>query len=113
VIFFRIDAGLISAPLTFALRSAEHAKSQSMESRIREALEAHPPALAATALECMEHLSILKRWYYRSNRMGEIFLADEKGTLPMRRLVRGISRVFRGEKPDPEPMASQQPPASP
>jgi excinuclease ABC subunit C len=111
VVFFRIDTGLISAPLTFALRSPEHTKSQSMESRIQEALAGHPPAVAATALESMEHLAILKRWFYRSSRMGEIFFADEKGVLPMRRLVRGISRVFRGEKPEPEPMAPQPPPA--
>ncbi len=111
VVFFRFDAGSISAPLAFALRSPEHAKSQSMESRIHEALTNHPPAVAGTAVESMEHLAILKRWYYRSSRVGEIFFADEKGVLPMRRLVRGISRVFRGEKPDPEPMASQPPPA--
>ncbi|MGA9042563.1 MAG: UvrB/UvrC motif-containing protein [Terriglobales bacterium] len=111
VVFFRLDAGSISAPLAFALRSPEHAKSQSMESRIHEALTNHPPAVAGTAVESMEHLAILKRWYYRSSRVGEIFFADEKGVLPMRRLVRGISRVFRGEKPDPEPMASQPPPA--
>ena len=49
--------------------------------------------------EVMEHLAILKRWFYRSNRIGEIFFADNKGVLPFRRIVRGISRVFRGEKP--------------
>jgi len=49
----------------------------------------------------MEHLAILKRWYYRGSRTGEIFFADGKGELPMRRVVRGISRVFRGEKPEP------------
>jgi len=113
VVFFRIDAGSISAPLRFALRSAEHTRSQSMESRIQGALAAHPPAVAATALESMEHLALLKRWYYRSHRVGEIFFADEKGALPMRRLVRGIARVFRGEKPEPEPMASQPPAATP
>jgi len=112
VVFFRIDAGSIPAPLTFALRSTEHTKSQSMESRIQEALASHSPAVVGTSLESMEHLALLKRWYYRSSRVGEVFFADEKGSLPMRRLVRGISRVFRGEKPDPEPMASQQPPAS-
>jgi excinuclease ABC subunit C len=111
IVFFRIDAGLISAPLTFALRSPEHTKSQSMESRIQEALSSHPPAVAGTALESMEHLAILKRWFYRSSRVGEIFFADEKGVLPMRRLVRGISRVFRGEKPEPDPIAPQPPPA--
>jgi hypothetical protein len=50
----------------------------------------------------MEHLAILKRWYYRSSKLGEIFFADENGELPMRRIVRGISRVFRGEKPAAE-----------
>jgi excinuclease ABC subunit C len=110
VVFFRFDAGSISTPLTFKLRTAEHTKSQSMESRIQEALAAHPPAVAASGLECMEHLALLKRWYYRSNRVGEIFFADDKGVLPMRKLVRGISRVFRGEKPEPEAMTSQLPP---
>ena len=55
---------------------------------------------AKTALETMEHLALLKRWFYRSTRAGEIFFADIKGGLPLRRLVRGIARVYRGEKPE-------------
>ena len=51
----------------------------------------------------MEHLALLKRWYYRSSRVGEIFFVDEKGALPMRRLVRGIARVYRGEKSEETP----------
>jgi hypothetical protein len=54
----------------------------------------------------MEHLALLKRWYYRSSRVGEIFFADDKGTLPLRRIVRGISRVYRGEKPEVEAVQS-------
>jgi hypothetical protein len=50
----------------------------------------------------MEHLALLKRWYYRGTRIGEIFFADAKEDLPMRRVVRGISRVIRGEKPEAE-----------
>jgi len=96
--FFRIDAGHISGPLTFAIQSAEHTKSQSMESRVQEALASLPAPAPSTTLETMEHLALLKRWYYRSSRIGEIFFVDEKGTLPMRRVVRGISRVYRGEK---------------
>jgi excinuclease ABC subunit C len=96
--FFRIDAGRISGPLTFAVQSAEHTKSQSMESRVQEALALLPAPASSTTLETMEHLALLKRWYYRSSRIGEIFFVDEKGTLPMRRVVRGISRVYRGEK---------------
>jgi hypothetical protein len=43
---------------------------------------------------------LLRRWFYRSSKAGEIFFADEKGMLPMRRVVRGVSRVFRGEEPE-------------
>jgi excinuclease ABC subunit C len=106
VTFFRVDAGKISGPNPFCIQSAEHAKSQSMESRVQVALDAFPPAKAGPASETMEHLALLKRWFYRGSRTGELFFADTKGELPMRRIVRGISRVFRGEKPDAE---NQQP----
>jgi excinuclease UvrABC nuclease subunit len=100
VTFFRIDANLIAGPCTFAIQSQERTKSQSMEGRIQQALDSLPPVEGKNALECMEHLAILKRWYYRSSRVGEIFFSDEKGVLPMRRIVRGISRIYRGEKPE-------------
>jgi excinuclease ABC subunit C len=102
VTFFRIACGKISEPIPFTIQSTEHAKSQSMESRVQETLDSFPPVETKSAMETMEHLALLKRWYYRGNRTGEIFFADAKGELPMRRIVRGISRVFRGEKPDPE-----------
>ncbi len=101
VVFFFIDAGLITGPLTFPIQAPEHTKSQSMESRVQAALATLPSANAKTALETMEHLALLKRWFYRSTRSGEIFFADPKGSLPLRRLVRGIARVYRGEKPEP------------
>jgi hypothetical protein len=69
-----------------------------MEARVQETLASFPATTPSFTLETMEHLALLKRWYYRSSRVGEIFFMDEKGTLPMRRLVRGISRVYRGEK---------------
>ena len=101
VAFFRIDSGRISGPVAFSIQPTEHAKSQSMEARVQELLRSFPPANVKSALETMEHIAILKRWYYRGSRTGEIFFSDTKGELPMRRLVRGISRVFRGEKPEP------------
>ncbi len=103
VAFFSIDAGLIAGPLSFPIQAAEHAKSQSMESRVQAALAMLPAAHPQNALEIMEHLALLKRWYYRSSRVGEIFFADVKGGLPLRRLVRGIARVYRGEKPESTP----------
>jgi excinuclease ABC subunit C len=109
VTFFRIDSGAISGPVTFSIQPAEHTKSQSMESRVLAALDSFPPATLHPALETMEHLALLKRWYYRGSRTGEIFLADDKSVFPMRRIVRGIGRVLRGEAPEVGP--STQTPA--
>jgi hypothetical protein len=100
VTFFRVDSGAISGPATFCIQKSEHAKSESMESRVLAELETLRPVKALGAGETVEHLALLKRWYYRGQRLGEIFLADEKGVFPMRRIVRGIGRVFRGEKPE-------------
>ena len=95
---FRVGAGRIFGPMPFPIQPAEHAKSQSMEARLAEAIDSITSSEAITALETMEHLAILRRWYYRSSRTGEIFFASEKDILPMRRIVRGIARVYRGEK---------------
>jgi excinuclease ABC subunit C len=107
VALFRFDEGCIANRVTFSIRSTEHSKSQSMESRIQRVLHEVVPAQPRTALEAMEHLAVLKRWYYRGTRIGEIFFADERGGLPMRRVVRGISRVYRGEKPELEVQPTQ------
>jgi excinuclease ABC subunit C len=100
VTFFRVESGAITGPAVFSIQPAEHTKSQSMESRVLSALDSFPPAQARPAIETMEHLALLKRWYYRGRRAGEIFLADDKGVFPMRRIVRGIGRVLRGEGPE-------------
>jgi excinuclease UvrABC nuclease subunit len=102
VALFRVDAGCIAGPANFSIQPAEHTKSQSMESRVQQALDAVPASTVRSSLEAMEHLAILKRWYYRGTRVGEIFFADDNGDLPMRRIVRGVSRVYRGEQPEIE-----------
>jgi excinuclease UvrABC nuclease subunit len=105
VVLFRIEAGRLNGPIQFPLqhKSAERtSKPQSMESRLSEALAGVPLLPAGTAAETMEQLAYLKRWYYRSAPVGEVFFTDEKDELPLRRLVRGISRVSRGEKPGGE-----------
>ena len=108
VALFRIDSGRISGPVLFPVQqqTTEHSgKPQSMESRVVGCVATLPPSAPGSTVENMEHLAILKRWYYRSSKVGEIFFADEKGALPLRRIVRGISRVFRGEKPEePKPI---------
>jgi excinuclease ABC subunit C len=100
VTFFRVEGGVIFGPVVFSIQTVEHTKSQSMESRVQAVLDSFPLAKPRPALEIMEHLALLKRWYYRGHRTGEIFLADDKGAFPMRRIVRGIGRVFRGEGPE-------------
>jgi len=100
VALFRVDAGALAGPLPFPISGPEHTKSQSMEARLQAALASFPEAKPASAIERMEHVAILKRWCYRGTRAGEIFFADATGELPMRRLVRGIARVYKGEAPE-------------
>ena len=123
VALFAIEAGRISDPITFtpaattplptsvaspaeaapvpaSPKAAPH--SHSIEARLSETLATAPPAQLSSAQEAMEHLAILKRWYYRSSKLGELFLSDEKGELPMRRIVRGVARVLKGEAPQPD-----------
>lgn len=95
--FFRVERGLISGPVIFSTQSRDHTKSQSLESRVQAAVESLPPATGLSASERMEHLTLLKRWFYRGTRAGEIFMADGKNILPLRRIVRGIARVLKGE----------------
>lgn len=97
VALFRIESGAITGPIEFPVSASEHTKSQSMEARVQDVLGANSPIAPGSPTERMEHLAILKRWYYRGSRMGEIFLADGNGQLPMRRVVRGIGRVYKGE----------------
>jgi hypothetical protein len=98
VTLFRVEGGAIEGPVTFRIQAADHMKSQSMESRVLATLEECPKASGRSMLETMEHLALLKRWYYRGSRVGEIFLADDKNNFPMRRIVRGIGRVLKGER---------------
>ena len=71
-------------------------KPPTLESRVAEALS-HIGTRRAERSELTDHLSIFRRWYYRSNRVGEVFITHSN-ELPLRRIVRGISRVFKGEK---------------
>ena len=96
VALFRVERGTFSGPALFCIQPVEHAKSQSLESRVQSVLDALPARKARPAIEVMEHLALLRRWFYRGSRVGEIFLADDKSILPMRKIVRGIGRVVRG-----------------
>ncbi len=109
ITFFRMRNGRICGPIPFLIQPPERTKSQSMESRVQRTLDSFPHTKATATLEAMEHLALLKRWYYRSSRTGEIFFADKNGDWPMRKVVRGLSRIYRGEQPEADgstPIAS-------
>jgi len=65
---------------------------------LREALHKLEGPGAKSATQFSEALAILKRWYYRTHKNGEIILARGDGELPMRKLMNAIARVSRGEK---------------
>ena len=104
VSLFLFRSCALQGPVEFSV--APVAESRSMESRVEETIAGVTPAEPGTSTERMEHLAILKRWYYRSTRVGEIFFADDKGQWPMRRIVRGIGRVARGETQQEAPLPS-------
>jgi len=103
VTLFRIEGGRFSLPVPLPLNVAQEAggKPLSMEARIQETLAALEVS-QTSAQETMEQLAILKRWYFRTSKTGELFLADDRGELPWRRIVRGVTRVFKGEKEAPD-----------
>jgi excinuclease UvrABC nuclease subunit len=103
VTLFRVERGRFSQPVQLPVNIAQEAggKPMSMEARIHEVL-AGVQVPVASAQETMEQLAMLKRWYFRSSKTGELFLADDRGDLPWRRIVRGVSRVFKGEKEAPD-----------
>jgi len=97
VSLFRFRGGELTGPEPFVVESED--QSQSTESRLRSALEQFPAGEARSAIQFSEELAILKRWYYRSHKTGEIILAKADGDLPVRRLANAVGRVYRGEKP--------------
>ena len=97
------DSGVQSAGMKVARGQLE----QRLQSVLEE-LELQARSEKASPEQLSEHLSLLARWYYRPvhRRVGEIFFRDEtpaadsaeERPFPLSRLLRGISRVFCGQK---------------
>jgi excinuclease UvrABC nuclease subunit len=102
VALFRFRRGELAGPELFPLETPLEADdaSPSLESRVRSALEQFQPAGAHSALQFMEELAILKRWYYRSHKIGEIVLADDRGSLSARKIANAAERVLQRAKPE-------------
>ena len=103
-----VGSSLFAQPLMLQavpLEGAAVAPADSPEERARAVIErlkgkvgeandlAHDLALLS------DHLSLLRRWYYRpeKQRVGEIFLPNADGGWPVRRILRGAARMVLGE----------------
>jgi excinuclease ABC subunit C len=118
VCLFRFWNAQLTGPIAFNIANSavpdtgietKGARPVTMEARIADAIRAFPEPEAPSTKQSAEHLALLKRWYYRSSRVGEIFFADEKGAWPLRRIPRGIARVHRGEKAVAQDFATEAP----
>jgi excinuclease ABC subunit C len=96
VALFRFHHGELLGPVHY--KPEVEGESQPAETRIRATLEQISSPVSRSAQRFTEEFALLKRWYYRTHKTGEIFFAEREGELPMRRIVRGVSRVWRGEK---------------
>ncbi|MGC2743487.1 MAG: UvrB/UvrC motif-containing protein [Candidatus Angelobacter sp.] len=77
---------------------ADAISTKNLDSKIHAALESLISSGSHSAQRFSEELAILKRWYYRTHKVGEILFANDSGELPLRRIARGATRVYRGEK---------------
>ena len=96
VALFRFVKGELSGPEHFVVESED--ASESMEGRLRAALEKLMSAGKSSGRQFTEELAILKRWYYRSHKVGEIIFTKDDGQFPMRKLANAVGRVYRGER---------------
>ncbi|MGH9616172.1 MAG: excinuclease ABC subunit C [Acidobacteriaceae bacterium] len=106
-----LEAPLSSDPTCEAKPAATKAARGKLEQRLQsvlDELETQARSEKFSAEQLAEHLSLLARWYYRpaNRRIGEIFFREERPALdtggetafPLSRILRGISRVFCGQK---------------
>jgi excinuclease ABC subunit C len=105
-----VGSSLFAQPLMLQavpLDGADAVEVETPEARceaVLRALEARAtrggPVSDASASEDMgDHLSLLRRWYYRpeKQRAGEFFFPNPDGSWPVRRILRGAARCALGE----------------
>jgi excinuclease ABC subunit C len=93
VSLFRFRHGELAGPYDFSVEA--ESESESLEQRVRKMLdeEEFVPAGARSATQFMEELAILKRWYYRSHKVGEIVVAGNDGVLSARKIANAAVRI--------------------
>jgi len=96
VALFRFYKGELAGPEAFPLEVPD--LTESLEQRLRAHFAQPAPAGARTAVQFTEQLALLKRWFYRTHKTGEIVFAQGPGDLPMRKLAHALARVGKSEK---------------
>src|SRR5262249_6351556 len=105
VALFRFRRGELAGPHIFAF--AIEGEETSIEQRVRETLNNFEPAGARSGTQFSEELAILKRWYYRTHKTGEIVMANAEGELSTRKIANAVGRIHRGEKSGPSQSQQQ------
>jgi excinuclease ABC subunit C len=99
VSLFRFHRGTLLGPELFTVAPKEEGQPpEPVEPRLHEVLEKLAPAKTPSVQQLTEELAILKRWFYRTHKLGEIVFAKSSGELPMRKIANAVARVHRGEK---------------
>jgi excinuclease UvrABC nuclease subunit len=93
VALFRFREGAFAGPHQFSVEADEP-----LDLRLRSALQQFPEWRARSAAQFSEELAILKRWYYRTHKTGEIVFANARRELSVRKIANATGRVHRGEK---------------
>lgn len=95
VALFRFREGTFSVAEQFPIE----VEGDSLEARLRTYLQPMAPVRARSAAQFSEELAMLKRWYYRTHKTGEVVFANRNNELSIRKIANAVMRVHRGEKP--------------
>jgi excinuclease UvrABC nuclease subunit len=104
VALFRFHNGELCGPEKIAVEGKKEdaveapAERPSHDELLRNALKNLEGTGAKSATQFSEELAILKRWYYRTHKTGEIVLAKADGEISVRKLMNAVARVSSGEK---------------
>jgi excinuclease ABC subunit C len=96
VALFRFRNGELAGPEHLAL--AAESEDQPAGTGLQEAVQKLQPSGATSGQQFAEELAILKRWYYRSHKTGEIIFAKNDGELSLRKIVNAANRTYKGER---------------
>jgi excinuclease UvrABC nuclease subunit len=93
IALFRFRHGALLGPALLKATHERASEADPVEQKLQGTLETLIPAKSRSVMQMTEELAILKRWYYRSHKTGEIIFARVDGELPIRKLLNAVHRV--------------------